>query len=182
MIDPVLIENEKFPLNGKEALEQLSKTGEFVFHGSLQKLDQLEPRQQTDFNKKTGKSEPDGEPAVCATSNYEVAIFRALISSHIAKLFGVKNCFSEFGLRGGKPYFKATLESMSLAQRPDSVGYVHVFSKKDFQPYNTLESRAYHEVKPIYIIEVHGTDLPGNIEIIDEGYWNKGLDLGSSSE
>lgn len=64
-----LAETEKSSPSSKELLEQLQKTGEFVFHGSPQKLDQLEPRQQTHINRETGKMEPDGKPAVCAALN-----------------------------------------------------------------------------------------------------------------
>lgn len=153
-------------LNGKELLEALSRTGEFVFHGSPQKLDKLEPRQQMHFNPKTGKSESDGSPAVCASPDYEIAIFRSLTSSHIARQLGVKNYYTEFGLRDGKPYFRGTAESIALARRPEAVGYVHVFSKKGFQSHNDLENRAYHQVEPLYIVEVKSPDLPENIEII----------------
>lgn len=160
-----LVETEENSQRGKEILEKLAKTGEFVFHGSPHKLTKLEPRQQTNVNKETGKSEPDGEPAVCATSNCEIAIFRALTSSQIAKDHGVKNYYTEFGIRDGKPYFRGNKESIDLARRPDGIGHVYVFSNKDFQPHDDLESRAYHEVAPIYSIEVKATDLPENIEI-----------------
>lgn len=166
-MNDILIETEENFQSGKETLEQLSKTGEFVFHGSPQKLEKLEPRQQTSFNQKTRVTEPDGKPAVCAALNYEIAIFRALTSSHIAEQLGVKDYYTEFDMSDGKPYFRGNPQSIAIARRPDARGYVHVFRKKDFQPHNDLESRAYQEVKPIYTIEVKSSDLPENIESVD---------------
>lgn len=167
-MDPLKAKIRKQFDSGKKSLEWLSKDGEFVFHGSPQKLERLEPHQQTHYNKKNKKSEPDGKPAVCAAVSYEVAIFRALISSPVARLLGIKNYYSEFGLRKGKPYFKANQESVEMASRLDALGYVHVFSKKDFQPHDNLESRAYKGVEPLFVIEVKSSDLPKNIEIIKE--------------
>ena len=163
-----LVEIEKDPQSGREMLEQLAKTGDFVFHGSPDKLERLEPRQQMHLNEETGKSEPDGEPAVCATISPEVAIFRSLVSSHVAKRAGLKWYWSEFGMRDGKPHFKATPESISQATKSNSIGYVHIFNKKGFDQHDRLEWRAYQEVEPVYVIEVKGSDLPDNIEIIPE--------------
>ena len=161
-------ETEQELLRGREKLEELSKTGEYVFHGSPQRLDRLEPRQQTHVSKKTGKTEPDGDPAVCTTESPDVAIFRSLISSHVAKKAGLKWYWSEFGIKDRKPYFKATQESLDQARKPDSLGYVHVFKKADFAKRDELEWRSDHEVEPVQVIEVKASDLPQNIEVIPD--------------
>lgn len=99
-----------------------------------------------------------------------MAIFRSLISSHVAKKAGLKNYRSKFGVteRGGPSYFKATQESLTQASKPDSVGYVYAFKTKagGFTPYSTLEDRTYHEVTPDFTIKVKFEDLPKNIEVI----------------
>lgn len=161
-------EDELNEIGGREFLEKLSRSNKFVFHGSPYKLDQLTPQQQTRYNKQTKQSEPDGEPAVCATPYHEIAIFRALTSKSLASALGVKNYFTGFGDKDGKPLFWGNPQSIAIALRPESVGFVYVFNKKDFRYFTHIESRAYHKVDPVYTIEVTSSDLPDNIEIIQE--------------
>ena len=63
----VIPKKEQFE-NPREELKMLEKTGKFVFHGSLDSIDILEPRQAYNSNKETGQKEADGVPAVFAYS------------------------------------------------------------------------------------------------------------------
>jgi hypothetical protein len=65
-------------LRGKEILHKLEKEGRYVFHGSARELSVLEPRQSLNKNDQSGKMEPHGEPAVCATPFADIAIFRSM--------------------------------------------------------------------------------------------------------
>lgn len=167
-MDGASAENEIGVKSGKERLEELAKTGEYVFHGSGVKLESLEPRQQTSFNSKTGQTELDGNPAICATENPDIAIFRALTNKQRAIQLGIKNYYTHFDMNNGQASFGGNEASIDIARRPDIKGYVYVFSKNDFQPHNDLEVRAYRKLKPVFTIEVKASDLPKNIEITKE--------------
>lgn len=68
-------------VKGREKLLALEKEGKFVFHGSPDVINVLEPRQAYNRNDETGTMEKHDEPAVFATPYAEVAIFRALINA-----------------------------------------------------------------------------------------------------
>lgn len=74
---PIEESKEEVISENKRLLQELEKSGEFVFHGSYQKLEILEPRQGRKRNKETGKIEEDGSPAVSATPFADIAIFRS---------------------------------------------------------------------------------------------------------
>lgn len=90
---------ERNPLSGKERLGVLYKTGEYVFHGSTKKLTVLNPHQQWNFNQEKGEPELDGDPAVCAALNPEIANFMVLTSIHVAKELGLSDYYTDFGVK-----------------------------------------------------------------------------------
>ncbi len=150
---------------GIKELEELAGTGKYVFHGSPVKLGKLEPRQAMRVDRELRKEIPDGKPCVAATPYYEIAIFRSLISAQVSRASGLMNHRSEFGIRMGKPYFKASKSAYDNA-KTGIKGYVHVFDKDLFEDHSNMEVRAYAPVVPIQVIEVTGEDLPEEIEII----------------
>lgn len=153
-------------MNTKQTLINLAKSGKYVFHGSPAKISKLVPRQAYRFDMATKQNIPDGDPCVAATPFLDIAIFRSLINAQIAKKVGIRVHRSSFGLQNDIPYFKSTLESYNNTKKSTSVGYVHVLDIKQFKRISNMEYRSYVPVIPLNIIEVHGTDLPKNIEII----------------
>ena len=157
---PITVEEIKSgEIAGREALEFLQNTGEYVFHGSWQRLDEIEPVQAYSHD------ELDGEPAVCTTSNHDVSIFRSLVNT--------PKCVSEIRSAGwsnetGEFIFTATKTAMESAEDVDATGYVHVFNKSDFERYRGMEYRTNEKIRPLFIVEVGKDDLPEDIKIIEE--------------
>lgn len=143
----------------RERLLSLEKEGKYVFHGSLEVIQTLEPRQAYNRNKKTGKMEKDGESAVFATPYADVAIFRALINSR-----GVSGeSESRFGINGGQLHFSATKNLLDGAK--NKIGRVYVLDKQKFKDFEGMQCRSTEINSPIEVIEVSFDDLPENIEI-----------------
>jgi hypothetical protein len=163
------LETEKMPpKTAKEHLHELASMGNFVFHGSPTKLAELEPRQPTTTDQLTGETVNDGDPAVCTTDKPDIAIFRSLIGSPVSRLAGLKSHSSSFDLtESGRVEFKTDAGSLKHAKNPNTVGYVHVFPKVGFTKRDDMEWRSPQAVKPVEVVEVKGTDLPDNIEIIN---------------
>lgn len=144
--------------SGKEILKGLESEGLYIFHGSpFGDIETLEPRQALDSGQK------DGDPGVSGSPHADIAIFRSIINENTIKN---QKYYSSFGSSNGKLFFKA---SSSIADNlEDKVGYVYVFNKSDFQPYDrngnvnekNMEWRSYKPVKPIQVIEVNFGDLP----------------------
>lgn len=158
---PTVIEQIKSgEIKGREALRVLQNTEKYVFHGSWQKLRELEPRQAYN-DKKT-----DGEPAVCASNNYEISIFRSLVHTPICK---TRNNFSGWSTnKEDGLIFRATEGAMESADTKNAIGYVHVFKKTDFKKYSKTEYRMHEKIEPLFVIEVYKDDLPEKIEILAE--------------
>jgi len=157
---PVPISPEKKESNRAKLLE-LEKSGQFVFHGSLTELTELEPRQATGTNKETGKTEKDGPPAVFATQFADIAIFRALVNAQ-----GVSGgSTSRFGIDDGQLQFATTQNLIDAAR--GKRGLVYVLKKDDFDSFSDMECRAHKIVTPVQVLEVSLDDLPNNIEILE---------------
>lgn len=150
-------------IKGREALEWLSQTGDYVYHGSSQRLDSLEPRQQKTWDYDQQVSVLDGEPAVCAANVYEPAIFRALINRY----FDLSNShWSGWGGNGATIQYRATQTALDGASKEGVTGYVHVFRKEQFAPYRGMECRTNEVIIPELVVAVSAKDLPPNIEIV----------------
>jgi len=153
---------------GREKLLELEKQGEYVFHGSDNpNLDLLEPRQA--YNHRDGGKEPDGEPAVFASSKADYAIMMALINN--------KNCPKGFRSSAGtmtddrgEAQLHLKIRKDALVQLDDnSVGYVYVFDKNSFQPKNNagVEHISFTTVVPTEKIFVTKSDLPPHVEVFE---------------
>lgn len=151
------MENIKIESAERLRLHQLENAGIWVFHGSEDKIDELEPRQA--YNTKDGKKVEDDEPAVHASPMVDIAIMMAIIN--------IKNCprgfNSGFEYRKGKLILHASKESLVQLEN-DSFGYVYVLPKKDFKPRGIIQSISYAKSRPYEIIKVKKIDLP-EIEI-----------------
>jgi len=142
----------------REKLLSLEKEGRYVFHGSPDIIETLEPRQAYNQNKEAGEMEKDGEPAVFATPYADVAIFRALINAN--GVLGEST--SSFGINGEQLHFSATKNLLDSAK--NKIGKVYVLDKQKFQNFEGMQCRSIESNSPIEIIEVGVDDLPQNIE------------------
>ena len=146
---------------GKEALISIEKEGLYVFHGSIELIEELEPRQSKIWDKDKKEMTEHGEPSVVATPFAEIAIFRAVISNKIKADDGKH--YSAFGSDGEKPYFETTPSVLKNAK--NAVGYVYVFKKEDFTELSPMEWRSNKKLKPVRTFKVHFEDLPENIRV-----------------
>lgn len=158
----------------KEKLLSLEKTGNYVFHGSPNgAIKSLEPRQGThitDLKNPKESSILDGKPAVSATPFGDLAIFRAIINSENIDL---NDWNSGFGITNGTTRSFRVSSSEVLDQAQGKKGYVYVFDRNKFEPYDrdgharqeSMEWRSYTSVQPIEVIEVTSDDLPDKKDI-----------------
>ena len=146
----------------KQELLTLEKSGKFVFHGTAEEVESLEPRQAIDTKKGL-----DRKPAVFASVAADYAIFRAILhdrnlpsgASFVFATGATAHKDGSFTLKFKAP--KAALDAL-----PDSTfGYVYVFDKKSFNqiPGRRVECESNVPVKPIKKIKVLKRDLPSNI-------------------
>jgi len=152
----------------KTKLLQLESTHQYVFHGSKEARNVLEPQQA--YNYIQGKKVPDGEPAIFASALIDYAIPMAL--------FNKENCpqgvsFS-LGMHGESPetatlYVRISQKTLDQLSEK-SVGYIHVFPRSPFSLRESggVEYVSYAPQHPSHIIEVHKWDLTEKIEISDE--------------
>lgn len=152
---------------GKEKLLALEKEGVYVFHGSPELLEELEPRQPKTYDHNQKQMTNDGKLAVVATPFVEIAIFRAIINKKIKAEKG--RCWSRFSSNDGELEFETTPEVLELAKKIR--GYVYVFKKEDFERHNSMEWRSDHEVRPVLIFEVNFEDLPADIKLETAPKW-----------
>ncbi len=146
-------------MTGKERLDELEKEDKYVFHGSEEKFEELEPQQA--YNGDV----PDGEPAVFASRTPDYAIFMAIMNR--------KNCPNGFRAgtkwkEDGKIEFSATKETLDQLNEKSS-GYVYVFNRSDFENkhFSGVEWVSYTKVKPIEVIEVLWSDFTPEIKLKD---------------
>lgn len=149
-------EKEK-PLKPREQLLKLEKTGKYVFHGSLQDIEKLEPRQA--YNYENGKKKKDGDPAIFATPYADVAIFRALTNNP-----AVKESSSSFGINDDGLFFSASKKLLIASKK--ITAKVYVLDKDKFESFQGMQCKSLKTTKPIKVIEVNFDDLPPNITII----------------
>ena len=147
---------------GRKRLLELQETGEYVFHGSLNDIDILEPRQAFIWDEEKGKRVKDGNPSVFATPYADIAIFRALVNRQ-----GVNEpSRSQFGEEKEKGLsFAATKNLLEAAK--GKRGKVYVLKKEDFDHCFGSECVAEREVVPVEVIEVHFDDLPPSITVLE---------------
>jgi hypothetical protein len=152
----------KIEQHGKNRAELLAleKTGKYVFHGSTENLNILEPRQAQNKNKRTEKMEYCGSPAIYATPYADVAIFAALIKNNAKNVKEDNEC--EMDLEN--LHFSATQNLLDDAKK--IVGKVYILDKSKFQLVGA-EFSSDKEVVPIAIMKVTADDLPENIKLIE---------------
>lgn len=152
---------EKRIEQGKETLIAFEKEGIYVFHGSPDLVEELEPRQPKIWDKDKKEVIEHGKPSVVATPFVEIAIFRAIINDKIKSDDGKH--YSAFGSDGEKPFFETTPSVLKNAK--NAVGYVYIFKKEDFIKISPMEWRSDKKLKPVRTFEVHFQDLPENIKL-----------------
>lgn len=151
------VATEKSPARKK--LELLESTGEYLFHGSpTTDIEEFEPRQAMTGDEVTKVMHNDGPPGVAAAEIADIAVFRAIVhKNNLPKNSPFSSSFSgdiETQLYGVD---ERTIQKLKDS---DSVGYVYVFRKSDFQPYSGLEWRSEKPVRPVDVVAVSLGDLP----------------------
>lgn len=153
---------------GRKKLKVLESRERYVFHGSGNPgLKSLEPRQAYNFI--SGGQEPDGEPAVFASSIADYALVMALINS-VNCPSGYHSSVGTRSNRKGETLLSVGISKKALEQLDDtSIGYVYVFNKSDFtqREEGGVEFKSIVSVLPVDIITVKKSDLPTSIEIIE---------------
>lgn len=144
----------------------LEQTGKYVFHGTGEDIDVLEPRQAHKFTEGPGgKGRKDGAPSVFASTSADFAVFFAILNP--------KNCplgrhaeVASFSFKDGTYDLRFKASEATLSQlSADSFGYVYVFDKAAFverEP-GGLEYTNRNPVKPLEKIKVTKTDILGTI-------------------
>jgi hypothetical protein len=150
--------------NNIEALRALEKEGKYVFHGSSVVITELEPRQPMNLGPDRQMVE-HGKPCVAASQMLDIAIFRAVVNNKIKNEKGLH--WSSFGYSREDDDTSLNFKTMPevLEKAKESVGYVHVFLKDDFEKFDGIEYRAYQKMKPLRIFKVGFQDLPANIDL-----------------
>ena len=150
----------------RDDLKKLEEAGEYLFHGSPDEIDVLEPRQPYIFDKNVDRMVPDGEMAVVASPYFEIALFRAVVNN--------KNTpdghSSGFGYDEKTKKIELRMSENTFKQLQNKVGYVYVLDKKYFSPRDPnrpkmMEWRATGRVKPIQIVKVAFQDLSKDIVV-----------------
>lgn len=159
-------ENKERNLNARERLLFLEKEGKFLFHGSPDKIEVLEPRQPLIYNIHNKKKEKHGNLCVAATPCADIAIFRAIVNS---KNFSKDDYASSFGVNKDDTIKLATTKPV-LEKIKDKKGFVHVISRELFDKFSDMEWRSEKTIKPEEIVSVTAEDLPPNIQLIDKDF------------
>lgn len=138
----------------------LEKTDRFVFHGSPDIISVMEPRQAYYYDLETHEKTEDGKPAIFATPNADVAIFRALITEKTL----AEDSTSSFGVNDGVIHFSATQNLLDHTR--GKLGRVYVFDKSKFHTFEGIQCRSEEKIIPVEVVEVGAEDLPDNIDVV----------------
>lgn len=131
----------------RKLLQQLERTGKFVFHGSPTLLTELKPQQQKNYSAKKKALVHDGRPAICATPFADVATFRSL----------VRQGWTSFGTKNGQVMYGAS--ALALNRAKTATGWVYILTKQKFHKRTSFEMRAYKTLLPLAIIPVTFKDF-----------------------
>ncbi|EKE28390.1 MAG: hypothetical protein ACD_3C00067G0024 [uncultured bacterium (gcode 4)] len=126
-----------------EKLLKYEKSWKYVFHGSLENLSILEPRQAYLYI--DWKLEKDWRPAVFATPYSWVAIFRSLINEFNTDW----DSGSGFGINDWVLFFAASRNLLESAR--NKIGKIYILEKRNFTDFEWTQCRCYKRVTPILI-------------------------------
>jgi hypothetical protein len=154
--------------SGREELQNLETEDKYVFHGSENsELDSLEPRQA--YNYRNDVQEPDGDPAVFASSKADYSIMMALINKKNCPK-GYRSSTSSTQKENGDISLTLRATKDSIEQLNDeSFGYVYIFDKNLFQKREGgVEYVSKVPVSSVNKVRVIKSDLPPYIEVFEE--------------
>lgn len=164
-IKDIIIHSEKQEIsNSLKELRDLEKSWRYVFHGSIEDISILEPKQA--YNYKTWIKTEDWQKAIFATEYADIAIFRSLINHKNTRWDSHNN----FWVYNYKPVFYLTSNLLESARR--KTGKIYVFEKEKFTDFSPMECRCYAKLLPIKVINVEYQDLPKNIEVIENSVFD----------
>ncbi|MFZ2522848.1 MAG: hypothetical protein WAW92_00510 [Minisyncoccia bacterium] len=138
----------------KEQLKELEATGDFLFHGSPHSVSEFEPRQA--YTEVDGKDVPDGEPAVFASAEIEVPIFRSIF--HESNLVSTPGNYrigiftEDSGIN-----IHANQEAINVCQ--NRTGYVYVLKRSNFTLRENTEWISNSNVVPVAVFNSSFRDI-----------------------
>jgi hypothetical protein len=154
---------QRIVLRGRTLLTVFEDIGGFVFHGSPRRFDVVKPHQSYSLDRAGGEVAADGPAAIAATTEADIAIFCALVST---KRRDLGPCRTGFNRGGSDPQFRATSNLLDAARREDAIGYVYVLRRSWFLPHRGSEFRTTQPIVPHAVVSVRSCDLPPAIRII----------------
>lgn len=160
------IESKETVLSSRDKLLSLEKEGKFVFHGSPDEIETLEPRQPLIYNVQKKEKEKHGNPCVAATPYADIAIFRAIVNSKNFSHGG----YASFLKVDKEGVMKLATTKQVLEEIEDKKGFVYVLDKSVFDKFSNMEWRSESPIKPEDVIVVTAEDLPPNIQPIDKNF------------
>jgi hypothetical protein len=164
--DLLKTEKEEKNLSPREKLLSFEKEGKFVFHGSSDSIEILEPKQPLIFNKQSKAKEKHGEPCVAATPHADIAIFRAIVNP---RNFSEKGYASSFGVNKNNT-IRLCATKQVLENIKDKRGFVYVLDISLFKRFSGMEWRSNQAIKPNEVILVTADDLPRGIKLINKDF------------
>ena len=148
-------------IESKERLKELETSGDYLFHGSPHVVSRFEPRQA--YTEVSGREVPDGEPAVFASSEIEIPIFRSIF--HDANFADIEGSFrTGFSSEDSGVTIHANQAAMDLCKGKE--GYVYVFKREGFSQRANTEWMSNSSVVPVAVFHSSFEDigLPITIE------------------
>lgn len=152
----------------RENLSILEASGQYVFHGSGEELDVLEPQQA--HNRVNGERVEDGPPAVFATPIVDYAVFMAVFSKRNCPLGRRTSVSTTADKEGYEIRLRATPATISQVTDASS-GWVYVFEKSQFfrREEGGVEYTVRQPVKPLKKVRVTRADLVHPVEEMPAG-------------
>ena len=157
------IKNPLEIIESKQRLKEMELSGQYVFHGSPHLISKFEPRQA--YTALDGESFADEEPAIFASSEIELPIFRSIF--HPSNYENVKGSFST-GMSHGRdmePFFQVSKDAMEASR--GEKGYVYVFEKNDFELRDNIEWRSKKVIRPRAVFHSSFKDIGLPIRVDD---------------
>lgn len=138
-------------------LKELESTGNFLFHGSGLEMEEITPRQASNYIE--GMEIPDGSPAVFASPILNYALFMAI--------FNIQNFPKGFHTSTNGKIFHATTHTKDQLKNNAS-GFVYVFNKNDFEQRDNEDEKGeywrFSAITPLEKIHVTYADITFPIE------------------
>ena len=147
-----------------ERLRDLSLTGNYLFHGTSEKIDSFEPRQAQNFNGQEMVN--DDKPAVFASCEIHIPLFRSIFSPNNMDVDREANFTTRMEDYGDHVVTKANSEAIEQVRQKK--GFVYVLPRDTFINRRGQEWISYDRVKPIAVYETSYADIEDQVVLIED--------------